>query len=310
MGSLDGTVTDDRAPDEGTVPPKLTIAQRLLTALPSLQRASGPAPADEGGDDTAVGDVDAGTDGAAPTTSGAPEDTDDAPLRPSSGRARTAGGGRTPSGGRAPLDLMDDLSDDEIAYRIKRLDDRERFLVLFAGPLGAVVGIVLTILTFHLNPAVGKANHENGSIILLEGAVRVVLGAAVTAIAFTRRRSLIGFSLLFLGTAMGSPLFALPFWALGGYLIWRVFKYQKVLTARGKSRKGAAAGRATATRGGRAARVPANPRQAARAGVAAGRERGRARQGGKKQPAGPGPSASKRYTPPKPPRPRPPAPSS
>ena len=106
--------------------------------------------------------------------------------------------------------MMEDLTDDEITYRIKKLDDRERFLVLFAGPLGAVVGIVLTILTFHLNPKGGKTNHETGSIILLEGGVRVVLGAAVTGIAFTRRRSLIGFSLLFLGTAMGSPCSPCP----------------------------------------------------------------------------------------------------
>jgi len=295
-------VNDDPAADEGAVPPRLTIGQRLLAALPALQRPSAHPAADE---DVAPHADGAGVaDGAGAEHGAGAEEAGEERTGP----ARTARARAT--AGRAPADLMEDLSDDEITQRIKKLDDRERFLVLFAGPLGMVVGIVLTILTFHLNPAVGKANHATSSVILLEGGVRVVLGAAVTGIAFTRRRSLIGFALLFLGTAMGSPLFALPFWALGGYLIWRVFKYQKVLTARGKGRGKGGGGRAGgAARGSRGGRIPADPRAAARAGVAAGRERSRSRQGGRKQPVAPGPPPSKRYTPPKPPRPRPPAPS-
>ena len=98
-------------------------------------------------------------------------------------------------------------------HRIKRLDDRERFLALTSAPFGVAVGVLLTVVAIHLNPSAllhGKANpkHESESLILLEGGVRVVLSGIVAAIALTRRRSLVGFSLLFLGTSMGSPLFS------------------------------------------------------------------------------------------------------
>ncbi|HTT87518.1 MAG TPA: hypothetical protein VMF60_09135, partial [Acidimicrobiales bacterium] len=166
-------MSDNRATDEDVVPPKLTIGQRLLAALPNLQRPS-PRPGTEDATDAeeasdaalavhaGAEDEDAAEDARATTRSGT-----------STGKARTraTSGTRPSAGGRGPVDLMEDYSDEEIAQRIKKLDDRERFLVLFAGPLGAVVGIVLTILTFHLNPAAGKANHETASIILLEGGV-------------------------------------------------------------------------------------------------------------------------------------------
>ena len=185
-----------------------------------------------------------------------------------------------PAGPRArPVDQLDTMTREEIAHRIKRLDDRERFLALTAAPIGIAVGILLTAFAIHLNPATrvhGKLNpkHVSDSLILLEGGVRIVLSGVVVACAFTRRRSLVGFSLLFLGTAMGSPLFALPFWVLGGYLIWRVFKYQRVLTARTAAARGATKGATEPghrTRGSGGGRVPANPRAAGRAGAAAAR---------------------------------------
>ena len=95
---------------------------------------------------------------------------------------------------------------------------------------------------------------------------------------------------------MGSPLFALPFWVLGGYLIWRVFKYQKVLTARSGSARGAARGTPEAHAAvtacpepGRRAehRVPANPRAAGRAGAAAARERAQSSRTPRSQGTGP-----------------------
>jgi hypothetical protein len=193
------------------------------------------------------------------------------------------------------------MSSEEIAHRIKKLDDRERFLALTAAPLGVVVGILLTAVAIHLNPGVGKAKHVADSTIYIEGGARILLSGIVALAALSRRRSFVGFALLFLGTAMGSPLFALPFWALGGYLIWRVFKYQKALTAKGGGPR----------RGGGARRVPADPRAAGRAGAAAARARAQSsRRRGRKEPTPAGPTPSKRYTPPRPARPRPPAPPS
>jgi hypothetical protein len=109
---------------------------------------------------------------------------------------------------------------------------------------------------------------------------------------------------------MGSPLFALPFWVLGGYLIWRVFKYQRILTARGGGSRGSSRRTPPQARAPGGRRVPADPRAAGRAGASAARQRVQSQRRGRKQPAPTGPTPSKRYTPPRPTRPRPPAPSS
>ncbi len=333
-------MTDDDSGALGGAPPKLTIGQRILTALPTLQRPPAPAPrtppaprpgrpprspAPRGGGDTPKGesrddqdnnDDDSGNSTGGAATDGAATDGDatdgDATDRPAGG-ATTGGGSRLSTllnpgatGGRTrAAENLDEMTREEITHRIKRLDDRERFLALSAAPFGVAVGVLLTVVAIHLNPSLmlhGKPNpkHESTSLILLEGGVRLALSGVVVACALTRRRSLVGFALLFLGTSMGSPLFALPFWALGGYLIWRVFKYQRVLTARGGAQRRASGPK----------RVPDNPRVAGRAGAAAARERAQARRRSKKEPAPTGPPPSKRYTPPRPARPRPPAPPS
>lgn len=198
----------------------------------------------------------------------------------------------SPAQQRRKADPGESMSPAELAAAIKKVDERERLITLYVGVLGVAFGIFLTVLAIHLNPAVGQKNHANPSVIAWEGGARVLLALLVIGASFTRRRSLIGFALLFLGTAMGSPLFALPFWAVGGWMIWRVFKWQKLLSAKGgdPNRRG---GRAGTTRG-----APA--RGAAARGAGARPERpSLGRRGRKPQPTGP--SANKRYTPPKPP---------
>jgi hypothetical protein len=326
-------VTEEDSGQPGGAAPKLTIGQRILTALPSLQRDTAPAapprppasprrPArtapDDAPSDTAASDT-APSDTAASDTAASDDIDDDdtahAPRDHASGgpgktsrtSVRAAGAGR---GQRRQVEELESMSREEIAHRIKRLDDRERLLALTSAPLGAVVGILLTAVTIHLNPPVGHAKHVADSTIYFEGAARIVLSGVVALAALTRRRSFVGFALLFLGTSMGAPLFALPFWALGGYLIWRVFKYQKALNARGGA-PGRAGARGRAGAAGRDAgggRVPASPRPAGRAGAAAARQRAKSpSRRGRKEPAPSGPTPSKRYTPPRPTRPRPPA---
>ncbi|MGD0379836.1 MAG: hypothetical protein ABSC30_07610 [Acidimicrobiales bacterium] len=318
-------MTDDDSDALGGAPPKLTIGQRFLTALPNLQRAPAPSPpardpsserttrppritrAVPTGPTDADADADADDDAEAPEIADSDESTDADDVSTdgagTGGRASSRLGPSPAKTRTRPVDDLADMTNAEITHRIKKLDDRERFLALTSAPLGVVVGVLLTVVAIHLNPSAllhGKVNpkHESESLILLEGGVRIVLSGIVAAIAMTRRRSLVGFSLLFLGTSMGSPLFALPFWALGGYLIWRVFKYQRVLTARG----------ATTRRSAGTGRVPANPRAAGRAGASAARQRTSSpRRRTKKEVTPTGPPPSKRYTPPRPTRPRPPA---
>jgi len=332
-------VSDDEADAPDGAAARLTIGQRLLTALPNLQRAPAPPAPDRSapgrstpgrstpGRSTGRGrsgerghDLDA-TDAGEDEVLASDADADDGDEHTAATAAGARGrrsAGNAPTGGRKrPVDIADSLSREEIVHMIKKVDDRERFMALFAAPLGVVVGVALTAIAIHVNPAVrvhGKLNpkHVAESVILIEGGARILLSGIVVAAAMSRRRSLIGFALLFLGTSMGSPLFALPFWALGGYLIWRVFKYQRALNARGGAtgRGATPAPRSGTTGTARGGRATGGPRTAARAGAAKARDRTAARQRGRKQPEPAGPARNKRYTPPKPTRPRPPAPSS
>ena len=120
-----------------------------------------------------------------------------------------------------PVDDLDEMAARRSPTASRSSTTRERFLALTAAPFGVVVGVLLTVVSIHLNPALllhGKPNpkHESNSLILLEGGARILLSGVVVACALARRRSLVGFALLFLGTAMGSPLFALPVLGLGG----------------------------------------------------------------------------------------------
>ena len=83
------------------------------------------------------------------------------------------------------------MTHEEITHRIKKLDDRERFLALTSAPIGIAVGVVLTAFTIHLNPPLqlhGKINpkHVSESLILLEGGARILLSGIVVAAALSR----------------------------------------------------------------------------------------------------------------------------
>lgn len=295
-------MSDD--PDDTTRPPKLTVGQRLLTALPNLQarRAAGAAAdvADDNADHPAPADEVADThDG-----DGGGEDVGTATSTTSRQRQRT----RTTAAAARP-NPYGDWKPDQLRRAMKYLDDRERRLAITAGPLLIGLNIALTFVTLHNNHKYinGKLNkvYESPSTILALGIGSAVVAVIVVVSAVVRRRSFTIFSLLFAGYG-GGPITLLPAWGLAGWLFIRFNRMQKTLRATegGASRpaRGRAGSRSASGRG----RVPANPRVAARAGAAAGRDRVAARRRGK-EPATPGPTPSKRYTPPKPPRPRPPA---
>jgi hypothetical protein len=100
-------------------------------------------------------------------------------------------------------------------------------------------------------------------------------------------------------------LFALPFWALGIWMIFRVLKWQKELATmtggQARTRAAAATRPAAGTRGS-----SVEARRAARTERMNARAAGRKRP--KKQPEPAGPPKSKRYTPPQTERPKPPVP--
>ena len=165
-------MTDDDSGALGGAPPRLTIGQRILTALPNLQRRARARGAGADPADRHLTPVD--PDGRADTdddrhrhrrtvTSRRRRSTEVVATR-RSGDRRSAHGRGAPAdvvagARRRPVDDLDTMTREEITHRIKKLDDRERFLALTVGadrrrrrdpPHG---------VHLHLNPAV----HSTGS---------------------------------------------------------------------------------------------------------------------------------------------------
>jgi hypothetical protein len=270
-------------PQAGDTVPKLTLGQRLLTVLPRLGGSSGPVEAPSPPSDHDV-IADAGADDV-PSRRDRDEVEPAPPRSPVRERQRPTGPGQSGK------------TKEELALAIKRLDDRERRIGIFMAPLGVALGIfsmvsAINTKTSHVRVK-GQLSRET---LITLGIASIVLSGLVLVAALSRRRSFLGFALVFLGTSFGFPLL-LPFWFVGGWLIFRAYKWQKELAAMG--------GRPA----GRASRAPSTGRAAA--GGDDARARGRAAataRAKKKAPEPKGPPPSKRYTPPKPTRPRPPAP--
>ena len=251
-------------PDQ--VVPKLTVGQRILAALPNLQRQTPPSTkaATSSGRAGEVVRPDAVSSPAQKASTGTR--LRDSLLKP------------PPSGRKA--NPYAEMSVAELRESMKRLDDRERLFPLFIGPLVAALDLVLTVVAIHDNPALHHKGHTDPGTILAVGIGSAVIAGLVVVAAFFRRRSFTIFALLFSGYGGGLTTM-LPAWFVAGWLFIRFNKMQKALVAK---------------TGG-----PAKAREEA----AKARAERRARRGGKEPPEPPGPSASKRYTPPKPVRARP-----
>jgi hypothetical protein len=188
----------------------------------------------------------------------------------------------------------DPMPTSELKTLMKRLDDRERALSMFAAPLGIAVAILVTIVSIHSNPAVHHKGHEDPSLIWSDGAVGMVLAVAVFALGWFRRRSLTSLALVFLGYSLGLIGIGIPFLFLGGYFFYRAWRVQKVLTSRGVDTRARAQPRS---------KDRASPRDQSRDS-----KYNRSTATTRKPTKTPSsrPQQSKRYTPPKPPPKRPP----
>jgi hypothetical protein len=314
--------TDRGGTDRGSAdrPARLTISQRVLTLLPDLQRrrsvdtAAEPEPSaapEKNRSSATRADSAAKRTAARPTpersgsaSNGADEDApeDDEVATPVPAPSRTP---KPSSGtGNRAADPFAGMSREELSSSMKYLDERERRFALMAGPFLAALDLVLTLITLHDNPPKYDVHHHLNKLhadpttIVALGVGSAVIALGVMACALIRRRSLTIFGLLFAGYG-GGLVTIVPSWVLAGWLYVRFNRMNKAL----RQRDGGARGRQT---GGR---VPANPRAAARAGASAARERAQSPRRNRKEPVSAGPNASKRYTPPKPSRPRPPTPS-
>lgn len=214
----------------------------------------------------------------------------------------------TSTGGKVPTkaDPYPDVRTADLQHQIKWLDDRERLFTLLAAPLGAIVGIVGTVVAIQTNPAVGHKGHASADTLLIYGVVAVAFAIATLISGLTRRRSFAVFSLLFMGyDSTTTGVYALPlFWGLAGWLFYKSYKMQRSLTARGahprQLRNKPASSRGSASSSARSR--PAGVR-----GASSGRTTGPAGKGSKGSGFGrrgkasePTLVANRRYTPPKP----------
>jgi hypothetical protein len=287
--------------DEPEHPPKRPQTRKPLSgsdaAAPERASTKGqPVSSEESGDEDEIDHVDdvevvddRPTKASPRGSSGSSRPASSRPASSVSSSSRSASSGssstRSSSSGSArptPTSAYDGMPTSQLTSLMRKLDDKERMIAFGAAPLGAVLAVVLTLITLSHNPALHHKGHESAGIIIADGGVGVAFALFVLAMAWFRRRSLTAFALLFLGYSLGLIGIGIPFLFLGGYLLFRAWKVQKVLTSRGVST--------------RPQRRPPDRTQ----------RDPKSRRDSQAKPTSARPTASKRYTPPKPPPKRPP----
>ena len=165
---------------------------------------------------------------------------------------------------------------------VNRLDNRERRYGFIASIVAAILWLLLTVpLLIHpAKPHKGQLGTDGIAIYLVVG---LLLAGIIFFASWIKRRALLGFAVLFTGFSFGGDLlFAIPFYALGAWLIWRAMKVQRELQAAMQA-AGATSSRPVRTRGPLFSRMT---------------RRGEGRQA-KAPVVRAAPTASKRYTPPR-----------
>ncbi|MHB8437671.1 MAG: hypothetical protein ACYDD4_00705 [Acidimicrobiales bacterium] len=255
--------------------PKLTLGQRLLTALPNLDRSRPSTASTAPTEDRAKSEASEGDN----TDEVVTPDAVIAPGGSTASRSRT----RAPATGVRPNPYAE-WSPQELKAAMRTLNDRERTLPMLLGPVIAALDFALTAVTLHNNPALHHKGHADPGSILAIGIGTAVLALLVSVSAFFRRRSFTIFALLFCGLG-GGYITLLPAWGTAFWLFTRFNRMQKTLVSKTGGVQGARQRNAEA-------RQKARSRSAERV----------AQRRGSKEAASSAPTTSKRYTPPKPTR--------
>jgi hypothetical protein len=294
----------DAEPDTNGDPgvPDLTLGQKVLLRLPDLKRrpagvSANPRTQPRSDPKTAQvedpGEVEEESESDPSSSSEDPSrrtssTSQDKPVARSTKAGASAG--RT-AAGRARPSPYDDMPTPELTQLMKRLDDRERLLTTIAAPLGAVLSVLETLLNLHNDPkSIHAKNYISHGTLVTDGILALVLCVFILVMARMRKRSLSAFGLMILGVMIDPLGIGLPFLVFGGYLVFKMLKVQKVLTARGVTRP-------TASR-----------RAATRSTSAPSSKSAKGSRADAPSKSGAAPTPSKRYTPPKP-APKRPAPA-
>jgi hypothetical protein len=186
-----------------------------------------------------------GSTGTARTAGGATTTAKTAPTarssaqssRPAAGAAR-AGSAATSGGTTARTRQTADI--------IYGLDRREQIVSAVAACLAIAFAIVIGIVGAH--PAKTSKNHQTiNSLVLM--AVFGLPAVAMLVGVIVRRRALVGFTALLTGFAFFAfgVFYAVVYFVLGGWLIFRVFKYNKQLAPEKQSSRPGSAQTTAAT---------------------------------------------------------------
>ena len=200
-----------------------------------------------------------------------------------SGTQRLRGTARRPGSGKS-------LSDRDTKRAIYMLNDRERLYAFIASAASAIMGVAIYATETsnkHFRLAKGELTPQTMLLVGLAG------GALLLATTLIGRRALVGFMVFFAGAAFSTKsfVFALPYWALAFWLLWRSSRIQRQRSSEARAEAAARPRRAGTKSGGSRTSGSSKPR--ARSDTRAKR-----------------PEANKRYTPPRPPpkpKPAPPA---
>ncbi|MHB8263747.1 MAG: hypothetical protein ACYDGY_08370 [Acidimicrobiales bacterium] len=223
-----------------------------------------------------------------PAESGPDPDIDDTSVNgsklPAERRATWPLGHRGPgagngTGGHARPGSGTRTGNNLVKEAVNRIDDKERRYGFIAAVVAAVLWLLLTvpILVHPAKPHKGQLGTDGVAIYLLVG---LLLAGLIFFSSWTRRRALLGFTVLFTGFSFGADLlFAIPFYFLGAWLIWRAMRIQREAQA---ALRAAGISQSSPTRARERSASPWRRRKKESA------------EGGKRAPA-----ASKRYTPPR-----------
>ncbi len=201
---------------------------------------------------------------------------------------RAAGGGPLPRDPRGRL-----LSEKQI---VEGLDRVERWLGALMAVLVLAVMIFWAVGLFHQHPKKGQQPLAISTGLIYLG-VPVVTALLAGLAVVIKRRALLGFTTLLLGLILlsyGTGVFGIAYIGFAAWLLYRAYKLGKQRREAGgaaSSRRGTRAGPASRSAGSRS-------RTSASATTARGGSRHRQPDPAAKRP----PQASKRYTPPRPPR--------
>jgi hypothetical protein len=124
----------------------------------------------------------------------------------------------------------EDRTAEELRYEIRRSDDKERAIGLIAGPVAAIVGILIS--SAQLNYA--RSHHQSTNVYVELTYLLLLLAVLIVVSSLLRKRLFQGITLVLFGLAVFQLHysyigFAVPFVLAGAWYLVRAYRLQQAL---------------------------------------------------------------------------------